>query len=279
MAFVFDYTSVWVWAIEPYSGSWNVKSATYTSVAVNYYDLVYLFFSALRRLGLSVDIISTDQSLAGYKMVVVPSLPIIPDAFNAALKAYSGPVIFGPHTGSKDANFANAAGLNPSAGALRDRLPMRVTRVETPPSYAGSGVVYQGTNYTIWGREEWIVCERGNETSGATISYTSLHRPGSPAACEKNNAHYLAFRPPVELLVAYLGDVAAAANITDVTGKLANKSNELGTALRLLRRGNLLWAFNYGTTPIASPVIAGGQLIIGTEGQIPAAGILVWKME
>ncbi|KAK9425406.1 putative beta-galactosidase [Seiridium unicorne] len=278
VAFIFDYTSVWTWDIEPYSGSWDVKEAGYTDTVVSYMDLVYIFYSALRRLGLSIDVIGPDQSLDRYQMVVVPSLPIIPEAFNSALAAYSGPVIFGPHTGSKTAEFANVPGLNPGNGSLGERLPMRVTRVETPPDYAGSGVLYNGANFSIDGREEWIECRRANLTSEATISYTSPHRPGKPAACEKDGAHYLAFKPPVDLLLSYLGDVAGGANLTDITGKIASKDNDLGSSLRLLRRGNLIWAFNYGTSPVAPPSIDNGELIIGADGNIPGAGVVVWKL-
>ncbi|ETS77289.1 hypothetical protein PFICI_11163 [Pestalotiopsis fici W106-1] len=278
VAFIFDYASFWTWQIEPYSGSWDVKSAGYTDTVVSYFDLIYIFYSALRRLGLSIDVIGPDQPLDGYRMVVAPSLPIVPEAFQSALKSFDGPVIFGPHTGSKTAEFANTPGLNPGDGVLGDRLPLRVTRVETPPSYAGSGVLYNGANYSIDGREEWISCERANLTSNATISYTSPHRPGKPAACEKDGWHYLAFKPSSDLLVSYLGDVAASANITDLLGRTADKANDLGSSLRLLRRGDLVWAFNYGTSPVSPPSIGDAQLIIGSDGEIPGAGVVVWKL-
>lgn len=277
VAIVWDYTSHWVWTIEPYSGVWSVKDASYSDPTLVYTDLVYTFYTALRRLGLSIDVISTEHSLDGYKVVVVPSLPIIPDSFNDALARYNGSVVFGPHTGSKTPNFAYVPGLNPTAGTLRDRLPMRVTRVETPPDYAGSGVSYNGQTYNISAREEWISCSRQNATSNATISYTSRHRPGKPAACAKNNLHYLAFNPPVELLVSYIGDVAAGAGVEDVVGRIASKDNDMGETVRLLRRGNLLWAFNYGWEA-QSPPDVDGELIIGEAGKIPAAGVLVWKL-
>ncbi|KAI1500720.1 beta-galactosidase-domain-containing protein [Biscogniauxia marginata] len=279
VAFVFDYTSEWVWSIEPYSGSWDVKKAQYTDTAVKYFDLVYIFYSALRRLGLSVDVIGPDQPLDGYKMIVVPSLPIIPEVFSAALASHSGPVVFGPHTGSKTAQFAVSPGLNPSSGSLRDRLPMRVTRVETPPEYANSGVSYGGTNYSISGCEEWITCERQNRTSDATISYTSRHRPGKPAACEKDGLHYIAFKPPIDLMVAYLAAVAAKANITDVTGKPVSKDNDLGLSLRLAKRDDLLWAFNYGVDPVQPPKLEDAELLIGDEGELPGAAVSVWKLK
>lgn len=277
VALVWDYISNWVWAIEPYSGSWSVKDAGYTDPALVYTDLVYTFYTALRRLGLSIDIVSPDQNLDGYKMVVVPSLPIIPDSFNNALASFNGSVIFGPHTGSKTPDFAYAPGLNPSAGTVRDRLPMRVTRVETPPDYAGSGVSYAGQTYNISSREEWIFCSRNNATSNATISYTSRHRPGTPAACSKNSLHYLAFNPPVELLIAYIGDVAASAGVKDLVGRVAAKENDLGESVRLLKRGNLLWVFNYGMEA-QSPPDVDGDLIIGEKGYVPAAGLLVFKL-
>ncbi|KAI3396640.1 hypothetical protein diail_11817 [Diaporthe ilicicola] len=280
VAVVYDYASVWTWAIEPYSGSWDVKSASYTDAALNYADIVYAFYSALRRLGLSIDVIGPEQSLEGYKMVVVPSMPIIPDAFNTLLASYAGPVVFGPRSAALTANFSYAPGMQPSQGALRDRLPMQVTRVETPPEYANSGVSYGGANYSISYWEEWVSCERQNATSTAAVTSTSKHRAGKPMACASADSwHYLGFNPPVDFLVAYLGDVAADASINDLTGKAASKDNDLGSSLRLLRRGNLLWAFNYGTETVAAPDVGdSAKLIIGEAKDILAASVSVWKV-
>jgi beta-galactosidase len=278
VALVFDYTSNWVWTIEPYSGAWSPKDAAYANVALKYIDLVYTFYSSLRRLGLSIDVVSPEQSLDGYKMVVVPSLPIIPDALDKALAEFSGPVVFGPHTGSRTPDFAYVPGLNPSVGTVRDRLPMRVTRVETPPDYAGSGVTYAGTKYNISSWEEWIECSRQNASSKATVEYTSRHRPGKPAACSENNMHYLAFNPPVNFLISYFGDVAAEAGVEDLVGRIPGTDNDLGATMRLARRGDLLWAINYGWEA-QSPPNVDGDLIIGEEGDVPGAGVVVWKLK
>lgn len=278
VALVFDYTSNWVWTIEPYSGVWSPKDSGYTDVALKYIDLVYTFYSSLRRLGLSMDVISPEQSLEGYKMLVVPSLPIIPDAFDQALADFSGPVVFGPHTGSRTPDFAYVPGLNPSAGTVRDRLPMRVTRIETPPDYAGSGVSYDGTKYNITAWEEWIECSRQNATSNATVEYTSRHRPGKPAACADNDTHYLAFNPPADFLVSYLGDVAAEAGVEDLVGRVPSVDNDLGPTMRLAKRGDLLWAINYGWEA-QSPPDVDGDIVIGEEGDVPAAGVVVWKLK
>ncbi|ROV93162.1 hypothetical protein VMCG_08688 [Cytospora schulzeri] len=284
VALVFDYISVWTWSIEPYSGSWDVKSATYTNAALTYTDLVYTFYSSLRRLALSIDIVGPGQSLSGYKMVVVPSMPIISDRFNTILASYTdGPVIFGPRSAALTANFSYTPGIQPSQGALRDHLPFRVTRIETPPDYANSGVLYSGSNYTVTSWEEWVSCARQNATSKVSVTSTSKHRLGKPAACcssEDSPWHYLGFNPPVDFLVAYLGDVAADAGISDLTGKTASKENDLGGSLRLLKRGNLLWAFNYGTEAVAVPEVGDkAKLLIGKKGSIIAAAhVAVWKL-
>lgn len=284
VALIFDYSSSWVWSIEPYSGSWDPSTASTSGAVLSYYDLVYTFYTSLRRLGLSVDIIGPDQPLAGYKMVVVPSTPILPTALNTALADYTtGPVFFGPRSAALTADFAYAPGLQPSAGALRDRLPLRVTRIETPPTYAGSGVAYAGANYSVSFWEEWVECARANASSTATVTSTSRHRLGKAAACASDEGaaawHYLGFNPPSDLLVAYLSDVAAAAGIRDLTGNTANKENDLGSALRLLRRADLLWAFNYGTEAVAAPAVAqSAELIMGNAGDIPPAGVVVWRL-
>ena len=125
-------------------------------------------------------------------------------------------------------------------------------------------------------------CERQNATSKVTVTSTSKHRSGKPAACSSSDDtpwHYLGFNPPADFLVAYLGDVAAGAGISDLTGKTANKENDLGSTLRLLRRGNLLWAFNYGTEAVAAPEVGeNAEMLIGKTGDIPAADVTVWKL-
>ncbi|KAI7071994.1 glycoside hydrolase family 42 protein [Hortaea werneckii] len=279
VAMVFDYRSNWVWSIEPYSGVWSVKDAGFTDTALAYTDVAYAFYTALRRLGLSIDIISPSQSLEGYQMVVVPSLPIIPDTFNEALTTFTGPVIFGPHTGDRTPEFAYTPGLAPSEGTVRDRLPMRVTRYETPPSYAQSGVEYNGAKYNISLWEESLTCSRGNASSQATITSTSRHRSGNPAACAEGDTHYLGFNPPVDLLVSYLGDVAGGIGLRDLAGReVRGEKNDLGATLRMMRRGDLLWAINYGLEAQAAPEVDGEVVVGKEEGDVPATGVKVWKL-
>ncbi len=113
VALVFSYEADWTIATQPQGASFN------------YLDLAFAMYTALRRLGLNVDIVAPDIDLAGYGMVVVPTLPI----FDARLTDVAVPILFGPRTGSKTANVAIPDSLPP--GPLQKILPIRVTRVES----------------------------------------------------------------------------------------------------------------------------------------------------
>lgn len=73
VALVFSYEAAWVIGIQPQGQSFR------------YLELVFTWYSALRARGLDVDIVSPDADLAGYSMVVVPSLPILPEGFAESL--------------------------------------------------------------------------------------------------------------------------------------------------------------------------------------------------
>lgn len=129
-----------------------------------------------------------------------------------------------------------------------------------------SGIKYGSETYNISGWEEWLTCARNNRTSDSTITFTSPTRSGKSAACSKNGYHYIGFNPPIELLVSYIGDLVAKTDIKDLAGRPANKKNDLGPTMRLVRRSNLLWAFNYGMEDAKPPTVVNGKILIGKKG-------------
>ena len=82
-----------------------------------------------RILGLDVDIVSAHAPLDGYRLVVVPPLPVVPDDFAARLAASGAHAVFGPRTGSKTVDLQIPPALPP--GPLASLLPLRVWRVES----------------------------------------------------------------------------------------------------------------------------------------------------
>ncbi|ANY19642.1 Beta-galactosidase [Tsuneonella dongtanensis] len=116
-ALVFSYDSEWITQIQPQGEGCSALWA------------VFACYSALRRLGLNVDIIAPGTSLAGYELTVVPCLPIVPDALANELSTFEGQVVIGPRTGSRDADFAIPPGLAP--GPLEKLVGGKVVLSET----------------------------------------------------------------------------------------------------------------------------------------------------
>lgn len=97
VAIMFDYNSQWAWQTQPQGASFD------------YFSLVLDYYKALRSLGLSIDIISPGQvSLNAYKLVIIPGLMYFDECLNNAIESFTGTLLAGPRSGSKDCDF----GLN-----------------------------------------------------------------------------------------------------------------------------------------------------------------------
>ena len=79
VAMVVDVTAQWVAEIE-------VQGKGYDTNTVQ-----FQFYKTLRRLGVAVDIVGPDADLGSYQLVVVPSLPMVPDALIDACLLYTSP--------------------------------------------------------------------------------------------------------------------------------------------------------------------------------------------
>jgi beta-galactosidase len=139
VALVFDYESAWAINIQPQASEFV------------YITEVFRFYRAVRRLGLDVDVVSQRGDLAGYRLILVPPLPIVRPEFLDALRRSSGLVLFGPRLGSKTANFRIPENLPP--GPLQELLPLRVLRVDSLSRFAPRSLQWNGESYAA---ETWI---------------------------------------------------------------------------------------------------------------------------
>ncbi len=116
VALVFDYAAEWGWAIQPH-GAGN-----------SYFGLVFDTYRALRRLGLSIDVIPPRaDALPGYKLILVPGLLTPDPAFTAALVSSGAEVIVGPRFGARTPDMATPVPLPPGLPGL----DVTVARVES----------------------------------------------------------------------------------------------------------------------------------------------------
>jgi beta-galactosidase len=216
-ALVFSYEAAWVIGIQPQGQSFR------------YLELVFETYSALRARGLDVDIVAPDADLAGYRMVLVPTLPIVPQGFAERLAALQCPVLLGPRSGSKTASFRIPEGLAP--GALKPLIPLTVTRVESLRGAFAEEA--EGFAVTRW-RED-VASELAPELSddaGRGIVYRHDH------------IRYCAVWPDralLALLVERMADEAGAPLL------------DLPEGIRVRRTQSHVFTFNHAADPVPVP--------------------------
>ena len=238
VALVFAYDADWVTKIQPQGAG---LSALWASFAC---------YSALRRLGLSIDIIPPGASLDGYAMVILPCRPIVPDARVEQLERFAGQIVIGPRSGSRDADFAIPEGLAP--GPLQALFPGKVVRVES----LRPGLVHPGDGWEI---------ARWHEDLETSSQLELSAKDGTPACWKHGKTRYLAAWPEPGLAAEVLRRAAGDAGLA---------LHALPKGLRLRRAGNRIFAFNYGAQPIELPASVQGRLVLG-ERRLPPAGLSV----
>lgn len=229
VAIVYDYEASWITRIQPQGKDFDFSV------------LMFHWYEAIRRLGMDVDFVPPGANLAGYKLVLVPTMPHVNDAAERAFAAADGVVLYGPRTGSKTRHHAIPANLPP--GPIAALVKVRILEVSSMrPGFrkkvkgkvAGSAVKWSET-----------LDVRGAET-------LARFENGNAALVAAKNHHYLACWPDMPLLKSVMKFVAVRAGL---------KTLALPEGIRLRRRGNLLFVFNYGNKSWSLPIV--GKVLLG----------------
>jgi beta-galactosidase len=241
VAIVYDYEAHWITTIQPQGADFR------------YSELVFRWYEAIRRLGLDVDFVPPGATLESYRLVLVPSLPIVSVSAERAFAAATGIVVFGPRSGSKTRQFAIPEELPP--GPLQRLLNTRVIEV----SSLRPGVLVEISGAICGYAERW---REQVETRAETFA---TFPDGAPALIARDNYHYLACWPDVGALGMLVALLCRKAGLETI---------ELPTEVRLRRRGDLIFAFNYGGTPWRAPF--SGELLLG-EAEVTPRNFTVWR--
>lgn len=245
VALLFSYEADWQFAIQPHAQGFR------------WLQLAFEMYSALRRLGLDVDILPPDADLTGYALVIAPSLPMLSEATLAALEASGAVVLLGPRTGSRTPEGHIPANLPP--GPLQARLPVRVTRVESLRPGAGPVVEHSGRSFAgrLW-----------REVLDSDLPPLATFSDGGTAWTAHSSWHYLATWPEAALLDLVIARVALEADLPVLA---------LEEGVRLRRRGDLLFAFNFAPEGRRTPAPADARYVLGGP-ELPPAGLAAWKV-
>lgn len=213
VAIVMDYPSVWALEANPQGGVFDISK--FKDYGFQYAELLSEWHAAFRRLAVDVDVVgpaTSDEELARYRLLVVPTMVKLSKDFEARLDRFPGDVVVGPRFASKVDTLSVPLDLPPSStpsGAFSGsnstteaskeqpsfahRLPMRVTRVESiRKDLDDEFVVFDGKDYPIRTWVEWLECARDgheavNDAEGADALSMTLgghHRKGAPVLCQ-----------------------------------------------------------------------------------------------
>lgn len=209
VALIFSYDAEWITQTQPQGEGLSALWAAFST------------YTALREAGLNVDIIPPSADLSGYAMAAVPCLPAVPDELVSALKAFEGPVIIGPRSGSKTEELSIPAGLAP--GKLKAIFPATVTRSES---------LRPGTQHTGdgWSATRWL-------DHLETEADAELVAEDGTAVCWKSaNIRYCAAWPEGALIAEIARRAAIDAGLEPLT---------LPAGVRVRKTDKYVFAFNY----------------------------------
>jgi beta-galactosidase len=241
VALVWDYEAKWLFEIHPQGADFH-----YPRFAFEYY-------SALRSLGIDVDIVPANAPLDGYRMIVVPPLPVVPADFADRLTASGAHVVLGPRTGSKTENLAIPACL-PPGDVIGKLMPIRVWRVESMRPNIDEKVA--GGVARHW--RDFIEASEGVEVEAEFAD-------GHPAIVRHGQVRYL----------ASVFDEAMTRDIFLVVAKEAGlQAQALPEGVRISRRGALTYVLNYSETPYT--IEAAGDFLVGQE-EVGPQGVAIYR--
>ncbi|MEY8097154.1 beta-galactosidase [Falsihalocynthiibacter sp. S25ZX9] len=229
VALFFDYTSAWAWDVQPQGADFD------------YFRLCMSHYRALRRAGLSVDILPADtQNLSQYKLVLAPGLMVIPPSLMAALTTFQGTALIGPRSNVKTDEMSIAVPLGPNL----PNLDSKVVNTESIPPNSAIALQNGGTI------RHWFEHLEGE----APIRWSTAD--GRPAIVSNGNLNYLA---------GWLDDETLFQLIAETCVDLGMEVTDLPDGLRIRDTQTHRFYVNYAPEDLEH------------EGlKIPAAGV-VWK--
>lgn len=244
VALVFDYPSIWMARIQP-------QGANYEPM-----ELCFRVYSALRQLGLDVDIVSSAAELSHYRLIVLPAHLRSDAALAQRLAASGAQIVFGPRSFSKTTSLSIPPALAPGdAAALAG---VKVQRVASLPPGVSDAVTMGAHTFDATRWREDLRC------IGASVLAT--YADGSPAVTQQGSARYVAGWLDAAGWQCVLQGAAHAAGLMTQT---------LPEGLRISRLGALTIACNFSNAALPWAPALGGDCLLGSRVLAPR-GVSIW---
>ncbi len=233
VAIVFDWDN-W-WAAEYSAGP---------SKLIHYPTEVIKYYEALSGLNISVDFVSAEDSLEGYKLVIAPLLYMCKDGFDEKIRAYvqeGGNFLTTYFSGYVEDHDLVVTGGYP--GRLKDILGIWVEESDALPEEESNSFVYEGKTYPAK-----VMCDLLHlQGAEAISSYESDFYKGMPVlTCNHFGAgkgYYVATRSDNAFYKEFLGSLCAELEVAPVAHTPENveatvRENDQESFLFLLNHGD-----------------------------------------
>jgi beta-galactosidase len=213
VALIFDYQSAWAWDTQPQGADFDM------------FRLGFAAYRALRRAGLSVDILAPDcADLSAYKLVFAPGLMTISDPLRAALSTYKGIALIGPRSDTKTDQLTIPSPMGPNLPGV----DVTVALTESiPPSDAIA--LEEGGQFRHWFEH----LEGSATVFGKTVS-------GQPAVMGGDHLRYLAGWPDDATFDRLVRALCAEAGVM---------TYDLPQGVRIKETSTHRFIFNYAPEP------------------------------
>lgn len=228
----------------------------------NYDPLTFIqsVYSAVRQLGVRVDIVPVSASLDNYKLIILANQCVSDSTLANKLVNTKSHIMMFPRTGSKTADCWIPDQLPP--GAFQQLIDLKVTRVETLPKSI-SMTTSKNANVIDW-----------RERVEAKFPAEDEFDDGWGFHYRQQKVHYINACPDHATLLSLIEGRLREAGITHI---------DLGRGLRITQRGELTLAFNYGpeSAVISDEILRqyryneAAGFVIG-ERSIKVGGLCAW---
>lgn len=248
VALVFDYQSIWMARIQPQGQDYNAL------------ELSFRLYSALRCLGLDVDIVPASRDLSGYAMVVLPAQLREVAALAVQLASSSAQIVFAPRSGAKTEDFAIPEQLPP--GIFSRIAGVKVLRVSSLPPGMEAAIAYEsGSTFQVSRWREDIACAEG--------AVRARFADGMPAITCTGRARYVAGWLDHDGWLAVLASAALDAGLA---------TERLPDDVRTSHRGDYVFVSNFSQNTVAWAPQTAAECLLGGKTLAPMA-VSIWKVQ
>ncbi|MDE7276993.1 MAG: beta-galactosidase, partial [Lachnospiraceae bacterium] len=262
---------------------WSTSYSAGPSVNLRYCDEILNYYKAFHNLNISVDIISVEDDISQYSLVVAPLLYMVKSGHDEKLRSF---VAGGGHflttffSGYVDEHDLVTTGGYP--GKLRDILGIWVEEEDALPENDANSFTYEGTTYPAV-----LLCDLlHTEGAEALCSYEKDFYAGMPALTRNRfgngYAYYAATRSNADFYRRLVGNICKEAGIEP----LMETPELVEVTQRRNQNGTFLFFLNHDTEAheISLPC-AGTDILTDTTYQpggclrLPAKGVAIIRIK